>query len=152
MTHAVRPPSRRTQKLIDRMLAADQAWAADAARDVLEADWDNIDALVILAREAPSRRESVALLIDAVRIGFDQFGLFGSRNPPRSPLWWRDPETRPLMRALKALAVVLVDAGRGVEAAYYYKLLMAMDPADNVGVSQEIEPASRPKASGFGPR
>jgi cytochrome c-type biogenesis protein CcmH/NrfG len=98
----------------------------DAARRRLRVDPENIDALVVLATHAPTVAERLALAREAVRIGN---ALWSSLIDAGEPIhWWRDPVTRPYMRALLVLGDTLAAAGRRDEARNVWTSLSDLDP------------------------
>ena len=116
----------------------DKAWEARTpgqrrklARRALKADLDCVDAYNLLALSAESRAETIALLREAVRIGER---LFAPVLDDPEMAWWGFIGTRPWMRALHHLALMLEEAGDVDEAEALYRRMLELNPSDNQGV------------------
>jgi len=101
------------------------------ARRALGIDLDCIDAYTLLAIEADSLGEAIALLREAVRIGERHFAPLIEDEEME---WWGFMGTRPYMRAIHELALALEEAGDTAEAEALYRRLLQMNPDDNQGV------------------
>ena len=116
----------------------DKAWEAKtpaarrkAARKALAIDLDCLDAYVVLALEAESDAEKIALLREAVRIGDRLFAPVLDQDEMH---WWGFIGTRPFMRAQQNLGLALSDVGDYEEAEAVYRRLLALNPNDNQGI------------------
>lgn len=101
------------------------------ARKALTADLDNIDAYVLLALDAKSLGERLALLREAVRVGER---LWAPTLQDSAMQWWGYLGTRPWMRALHLLGLALEEAGDTDEAEALFRRLLVLNPNDNQGV------------------
>lgn len=117
--------------------AIERAWEAETpaararhARKALEADLDNIDAYTILAFEAKTTGECLALLREAVRVG-DR--LWAPCLDDEDMAWWGFIGTRPYLRAMHNLGDALIEAGDWQEAEAVFARLLALNPHDNTG-------------------
>ena len=111
--------------------------AAIYARQAIKINPNAIDAYVILARAAETDGERIAFLREGVRIGESQFEKELLAAPSDDFPFWGLIETRPFMRALQALSLVLFRDGRpGAkdEAVSIWRRLYAICPNDNLGV------------------
>lgn len=123
--------------VVDDLL--DQAWEAlgpteqcGLARQALTLDPGAIDGYVILALCAETDAERIALLREATRRGGSQWREYVGR-PPRG-FFWAHLETRPFMRALHNLALVLWARGDREEAARLADRMLRLNPNDNQGI------------------
>jgi tetratricopeptide (TPR) repeat protein len=112
--------------------AGDPQRRADLARQALALWPDCADAYVLLAEQARSRREAVALYRQGVEageraLGPDAFRLDAGR-------FWGVLETRPYMRARLGLAHSLWAAGQRQEAVGHLWEMLRLNPNDNQGV------------------
>lgn len=117
----------------------DRAWEARTitarvknARKALAIDPDALDAYVILALSTNAPSEQIALLREAVRIGREQWAEAISR--PRDHYFWLDIETRPFMRAVHHLALLLWEHGDRGEAVGLADFLLKLNRKDNQGI------------------
>lgn len=117
---------------------AEAAWEAERpaerdklARKALREDPDCLDAYVLLSFNAKTQAEELALLREAVRVGDRVFAplLEGDETE-----WWGFVGTRPYMRALHGLGMVLEALGDVEEAEAVYRRLLALNPNDNQGI------------------
>jgi tetratricopeptide (TPR) repeat protein len=117
----------------------DKAWEAPSpakragfARTALVLDPKAIDAYVALALCVATWAERIALLREAVRLG--ELRWQEQSKPPFDGFFWGDVETRPFMRAMHNLALVLWDIGDRTEAASLADKLLRLNPGDNQGI------------------
>ena len=102
------------------------------ARKALEIYPDCVDAYVLLAENAPNRKEALALYQKGVAAGERQLGPeFFQQNAGD---FWGLLETRPYMRAREGLANALWTAGRRQEAIGHLQEMLRLNPNDNQGV------------------
>lgn len=99
------------------------------ARKALATDLNCVDAYTLLAIEAETLAETLALLREAVRIGDD---LFAPLREDEEMHWWGFMGTRPYMRAMHNLGLALDEAGDDPEPVY--ARLLALNPNDNQGI------------------
>lgn len=52
----------------------------------------------------------------------------------RSPIWWEDQATRPLLRALYGMGMTLWHQGKHVETAEFFYTILTINPRDHQGV------------------
>ena len=123
--------------VVDNLI--DQAWEAlDAteqrglARQALTLDPSAIDGYVILALRAEIDAERIALLREAILWGEALWREYVGR-PPRD-FFWAHLETRPFMRALHNLALVLWARGDREEAVRLADRMLRLNPNDNQGI------------------
>jgi len=123
--------------IVDDLL--DQAWEAlgptercGLARQALTLDPGAIDGYVILALCAETDAERIALLREAIHRGKTLWREYVGR-PPRD-FFWAHLETRPFMRALHNLALVLWARGDREEAARLADRMLRLNPNDNQGI------------------
>ncbi|MEL7469625.1 MAG: hypothetical protein AAFN27_14310 [Pseudomonadota bacterium] len=116
----------------------EKAWNSKApatrrkhARKALTVDPDCIDAYVLLAHEAESDAEQVALLREAVRVG-DR--LYAPILDDPDMHWWGFIGTRPYMRAMQILGLAHEAIGDRADAEAIYRRLLDMNPGDNQGI------------------
>ena len=113
----------------------DAEGAAAHARRALTLDPDEIEAYAVLAEIAATTAEKQALLREAVRIGTQEWSQC-FRKPSDTP-FWQSLGTRPYMRAVHSLAVVLWDTeapDKRLEAVSLAKHLLRLNPNDNQGM------------------
>lgn len=121
-----------------------QAWDARGrkrrllAQRALAASADCADAYVLLAHSIGSREEKLRLLHEGVAAG--ERALGAERFASDEGGFWGDVTTRPYMRALHGLAMVLADGGRDERkrAAEIGQRLIALNPDDNQGVRDPL--------------
>lgn len=89
------------------------------------------DAYSILAAEAKNPEDEVLLLRQAVEAGAKSLGEDAFVED--AGMFWGVLETRPYMRALQQLAVVLWEVGERDEALRHYRELLRLNPNDNQG-------------------
>ena len=99
------------------------------ARKALSIDLDCLDAYNLLAIEAETHAESIALLREAVSIG-DR--LFAPILDDEEVHWWGFIGTRPYMRAMHNLGLALMGAGDDAEAIF--ARMLKLNPNDNQGI------------------
>jgi tetratricopeptide (TPR) repeat protein len=109
---------------------------ANLARQALAVWPDCADAYVLLAEDARSRKEALALYRQGVEageraLGPDAFRLDAGR-------FWGVVETRPYMRARLGLAHALWAAGRRPEAVGHLWEMLRLNPNDNQGVRHAL--------------
>lgn len=102
------------------------------ARQALTIDPDAIDAYNLLALGNSTPAEKVALLGEAVAIGRRKWAA-EIKRPAQHP-FWLDIETRPFMRAVHHLALLLWQNGRRDEAVAHAELLLKLNRNDNQGI------------------
>ncbi len=105
---------------------------AGLARKALALSPDCADALVLLAEQAGTRKEALALYQQAVAAGERAMGPDGFRE--NLGHFWGVLETRPYMRAREGLAHALWTLGRREEAAEHLNEMLRLNPGDNQGV------------------
>lgn len=93
---------------------------------------DCADALVLLAEQAPTRKEALDLYQRAVAAAERSLGPEFFRQEVGR--FWGLIETRPYMRAREGLAHTLWTLGRREEAAAHLQDLLRLNPNDNQGV------------------
>ncbi|MDB5318811.1 MAG: hypothetical protein JWN40_442 [Phycisphaerales bacterium] len=128
----------RAEELFGQAIGARGRRQIQLARQVLELDPDNADALGILARRAgdPVRRlELYAQAVDAGRraIG-ESFDLLLGH-------FWLAVSTRPYLRARVGLAMALRDLGRHAETLEHLLDMLRLNPNDNQGI-RDLVPAT----------
>jgi tetratricopeptide (TPR) repeat protein len=130
-------PQGRAEGLLTRAFEeGDPHRRAGLARQALAAWPDCADAYVLLAEDARSRREAVALYRQGVEageraLGPDAFRLDAGR-------FWGVLETRPYMRARLGLAHALWAAGQRHEAVEHLWEMLRLNPNDNQGVRHAL--------------
>jgi tetratricopeptide (TPR) repeat protein len=130
-------PEGRAMEILDRAADADDpAQRARIAREALAAWPDCADAYLLLADDAPSRKERLALHEEAVAAGERAIGPEAFREGVGQ--FWLFLETRPYMRAREALAHTLWTLGRREEAAAHLEDLLRLNPNDNQGVRHTL--------------
>ena len=128
----------RAADLLEQALEACGRRQIQLAREALELDPDNADALDILARRAGDPEQRLALYrqaLDAGRraIGDEFDSLVGH--------FWGFVQTRPYMRARVGLAMALRDLGRHQEALDHFLEMLRLNPNDNQGI-RDLVPAT----------
>jgi len=131
--HGGESPAARALSLVARAWAAvDGAERCELARRALAVDPDCADAQYILTEESDApEAEKLAGFRKAMEcaeraLGPDLFDEGVGR-------FWTLPETRPYMRARKAVADLLHAMGRPGSAAGHYEYLLRLNPEDNQG-------------------
>ena len=112
--------------------AKDRQRCAELANEALAAWPDCADAYVVLAEQAPRRKEALGLYEKGVAAGERAIGAEGFRRNVGH--FWLALETRPYMRARLGLAHVLWTLGRRDEAVRHLQDLLRLNPGDNQGV------------------
>lgn len=125
----------------------DEAWelvhagryepAAECARAAILRNPNAIDAYVILGRTAATDGERVAFLREGVRLGEIEFRDELAAAPQKDFPFWGLLETRPFMRALHNLSLILFRdprPGAKDEAVEIWRRLYRICPNDNLGV------------------
>ena len=102
------------------------------ARHLVQRDPENVWALMILAGDARSAVERMALLREAVRVGLRGWAPHLSGRLP-APDWGSDPDAAPFMAGVLAYGVCLMKDGHRDEAAECLRFLTRLDPADSIG-------------------
>lgn len=102
------------------------------ARKALEVSPDCVDAYVLLAEEAASRKEALEFYRQGVEAGERILGPDRLENEREE--FWLDLDTRPYMRARFGLAHVLWALGRRDEAIAHLEAMLRLNPNDNQGV------------------
>jgi tetratricopeptide (TPR) repeat protein len=106
------------------------------ARKALEIDPDCVDAYVLLAENAPDRKEALALYEQGVAAGERRLGpAYFQQNAGH---FWGLLETRPYMRAREGLATALWTAGRRDEAIKHEQEMLRLNPGDNQGIRYSL--------------
>ncbi len=108
------------------------------AREALSISPDCADAYVLLARSAPSRDETIALLREGVAAG--ERALGSERFERGQGEFWGDVSTRPYMRALHDLVGALSEGEdeERQEAIRIAERMLALNPGDNQGVRFDL--------------
>jgi tetratricopeptide (TPR) repeat protein len=109
------------------------------ARKALEMSPDCADAYLLLATYTSDRDKAIALLEKGVLAGRKALGEKSFENPEAAH-FWVDPVTRPYMRTLHELSVLLADAGRFAESASALETLLTINPQDNQGARFDYIP------------
>lgn len=126
------PAARAEQILEEAFETPDPRERVRLAREALEVYPDCVDAYVLLAENAPSRKEARALYEKGVAAGERLLGPdFFRQNAGH---FWGLLETRPYMRAREGLANALWTAGRRAEAIGHLQEMLRLNPNDNQGV------------------
>jgi tetratricopeptide (TPR) repeat protein len=102
------------------------------AKKALEASADCADAYVVLAEHAQSKKEALEYYEKGVTAGERALGPQTFREAAGH--FWGVLETRPYMRALKGLALVLWSNGQHAEGVDHLKTMLRLNPNDNQGV------------------
>jgi tetratricopeptide (TPR) repeat protein len=110
----------------------DRAERLRLARRALAISPDCADAYVLLAENAPSRKEALALYQQGVEAGERALGAELFRD--QAGHFWGILETRPYMRARLGMAETLWAAGRRDEAVAHLLEMLRLNPGDNQGV------------------
>lgn len=110
----------------------DPARRAEMAHEALKICPDCADALVLLAEQAPTRKEALDLYQRAVAAAERTLGPDIFRDEVGH--FWGLLETRPYMRACEGLAHTLWILGHRDEAAERLQELLRLNPNDNQGV------------------
>lgn len=101
------------------------------ARKALTIDPHAIDTFVLLALDAATSPERIALLREALRIGSLVWGSLLERPP--EGFFWGELNARPYMRANHNLALALWESGERAEAISLIDHLLRINPNDNQG-------------------
>jgi tetratricopeptide (TPR) repeat protein len=131
-------PKERAQELAyDAMDAESATEALRLAREALELDPDNVDALLAqLQHTATDEEEQITQLRAIVAAGERSLGPeFFAENKGR---FWGILETRPYMRARGELAEMLRYLDRHEEAITEYEAILELNPNDNQGVREPL--------------
>jgi tetratricopeptide (TPR) repeat protein len=127
------PALARAQECMYRAFAeADPRRRAGLAREALALCPDCADAYVLLAEQAPRRKEALALYEQGAAAGERALGEQTFRD--EAGRFWGLLHTRPYMRARLGLAHALWTAGRRGEAVGHARELLRLNPGDNQGV------------------
>ncbi len=97
-----------------------------------ERNTDSVDAYVLLAEHAASRKEARRLYEQGVAAGERALGAEAFQRDVGH--FWGILETRPYMRARLGLAHCLWSAGRREEAVQHLQDMLRLNPGDNQGV------------------
>ena len=119
------------EMIIEAWEAKTPAQTRKKARKALELDPDCIDAHVLLAHYAETDAEAAALLRAAVDAG-DR--VWKDLLKDKEMEWWGFIGTRPYMRAMHELGMVLERLQRKDEATVLYKKLLRLNKNDNQGI------------------
>lgn len=126
-------PLSRAQNLVYQAVElTDPTRRAGLAHRALAICPDCADALVLLAEQAPTRKEALDLYQRAVAAAERTLGPEFFRHEVGH--FWGLMETRPYMRAREGLAHTLWTLGRREEAAAHLQDLLRLNPNDNQGV------------------
>jgi hypothetical protein len=126
-------PLDRAQALIYQAFAEDDPKRrVRRAKEALAVSPDCADAYVLLAENARSRKEALALYEQAVAAGERALGRKAFEE--LAGHFWGFHETRPYMRARLGLANALWTSGRRDEAAAHLQEMLRLNPNDNQGV------------------
>ncbi|HWE36167.1 MAG TPA: hypothetical protein VG406_06310 [Isosphaeraceae bacterium] len=126
-------PLDRAQELMYRAFdEPDSKKRVKLARKALDLSPDCADAYLVLADEARTRKETLALLEQAVAAGERALGPEAFERD--AGYFWGLLETRPYMRARERLADILWTMGRRDEAAEHLREMLRLNPNDNQGV------------------
>src|SRR5262245_15631563 len=126
-------PRSRAQELVYRACEdQDEGRKARLAREALALWPDCADAYVLLAEQAPTRKEALSLYEQALAAGERALGPEGFQQAAGH--FWGVLETRPYMRARLGLALSLWTAGRREEAIGHLEEMLRLNPGDNQGV------------------
>jgi len=126
-------PSGKAEALMARAnRTRDPQGRVELANEALAAWPDCADAYVLLAEQAPRRKEALGLYEKGVAAGERAVGAEGFRRDEGH--FWLALETRPYMRARLGLAHVLWTVGRREEAVSHLRDLLWLNPGDNQGV------------------
>ena len=126
------PSSRAEALLAEAHQARDPQRRVELANEALAVWPDCADAYVVLAEQAPRRKEALGLYEKGVAAGERSIGSEGFRRDAGH--FWLALETRPYMRARLGLAHVLWTLGRRDEAVRHLQDLLRLNPGDNQGV------------------
>jgi tetratricopeptide (TPR) repeat protein len=105
---------------------------AELAREARALWPDCADAYVLLAENAPTRKEALRLYEQGLQAGERALGPDVFRQEVGN--FWAILETRPYMRARQGLAQALWMAGRRQEAVEHLHEMLRLNPNDNQGV------------------
>lgn len=115
----------------------DPARQSEFARHLLERDPENVWAMTVLATNAESLTERLAMLREALRVGVRLWRPELSGRAP-APDWGADPDSRTFLAAIVAYAVSLADAGHRTEAMDTLILVLELDPLDRIGAAETM--------------
>jgi tetratricopeptide (TPR) repeat protein len=104
----------------------------ELAREALALCPDCADAYVLLAENAPSRKQALELYQQGVAAGERALGAAGFQD--YAGHFWGVLDTRPYMRARIGLALELWTAARRDEAVRHLQDMLRLNPSDNQGV------------------
>jgi tetratricopeptide (TPR) repeat protein len=126
------PQGQAQELLFEAFEENDPQSRVERARQALALWPDCADAYVLLAENAGSRKESLALYAQGVAAGERALGpeIFEQE----AGHFWSLLETRPYMRARVGLAHSLWTAGRREEAVRHLQEMLRLNPNDNQGV------------------
>jgi tetratricopeptide (TPR) repeat protein len=110
----------------------DRQRRTELARQALALWPDCADGYILLAENAPSRKEALRLYQQAVEAGERGLGPEGFRQAAGH--FWLILQTRPYMRAREGLAHALWTAGRRSEAVEHLQAMLVLNPGDNQGL------------------
>jgi tetratricopeptide (TPR) repeat protein len=126
-------PLGQAQRILDDAFATDDPGTRVAlAHKALGVSTDCADAYVLLAENAPSRKEALELYQKGVEAG--QRTLGPERFEAGAGSFWGLIETRPFMRAKLGLADTLWTLGKRAEAVGHLEEMLRLNPNDNQGV------------------
>jgi tetratricopeptide (TPR) repeat protein len=126
-------PLARAEDIMDQAFAEPNEQRRLAlARQALAVCPDCADAYVLLAENAPSRQQSLALYEQALAAGERAIGPDAFRE--HAGHFWGVLQTRPYMRARLGLALRLWELGRRDEAVAHLEDMLRLNPNDNQGV------------------
>jgi tetratricopeptide (TPR) repeat protein len=126
-------PANKARELLQQALDdQDEARRVELAHEALAIDPDCTDAYNMLAENAPTRKQSLALFEQAVASGERSLGPEAFQRDVGQ--FWGLPNTRPYMLARLGLAHSLWSAGRRDEAVQHLYDLLRLNPNDNQGI------------------
>jgi tetratricopeptide (TPR) repeat protein len=126
------PAGKAAELVAQARVTLDAKRAGALAKKALEADPNCIDAFLVLADLAKSRKAAVALFEQAVAAGERQLGPDFFEKEMGN--FWGLIETRPYMRARATLAEALWSMGQRDQAADHLRELLQLNPGDNQGL------------------
>ncbi len=126
-------PQEQAQNLVYHAMEAPTARRQlELARKALALWPDCADAYVLLAENAPTRKEAIDLYTQAVAAGERALGPEAFQRDAGH--FWGLLETRPYMRARAGLAEMLWGAGQRDEALRHLQEMLRLNPNDNQGL------------------
>jgi tetratricopeptide (TPR) repeat protein len=126
----------RAQEVIDQAFEVTGGEQVRLARKALAICPDCADAYVLLAENAETAEDALALYEQGTAAGQRALGKEGFAE--YAGHFWGFLETRPYMRARQGLAQCLWGAGRHEEAAGHYQEMLRLNPDDNQGLRYSL--------------